>query len=71
MQQRPQDMSASHTVPGLLGHADRVLPKGIFNRSEDECSQKFLARFHCGHSPIKFKRQVGNSELLEGWRPGI
>lgn len=72
MQQRPQDMSASHTMPGatgLLGHVDRVLPKGVLNRSEDECSHKFLARLHCGHPPMKFK--AGNSELLEGWRPGI
>lgn len=31
----------------------------------------FLARLHCGHPPMKFKRQVRNSELWEGWRPGI
>lgn len=46
MQQRPQDMSALHTTPGatgLLGHMDRVLPKGVLNRSEDECSQNSVS----------------------------
>lgn len=67
MQYRPQDMSAFHTMPeatqlvGLMDRGSSAVP-----RSKDQCPHKFLARLPCGHSPMKYKRQVGNSELLEG-----